>query len=295
MAPAGGAFQKSFFHQPSPGPDQAFIKTLRIMSYNVHGCKGMDRRISTERIARLIARHHPDVVALQELDMGRLRSFGIDQAQRIASQLEMSFQFHPAALHNDGQYGNAILSRYPMALIKKDVLPKLWRKALLESRGAVWVAVDFHGTKINVINTHLSLWPKEQLLQIKKILSTDWLGCPDCNGPIVLCGDLNTSPKSFVYKEICKKLKDSQLMLNGHKPAKTWSASYPIRRIDHVFVSQEFCVNSIQVSRTALDKLASDHLPIIVELGLEPMSADGIEECAISNTGIYHERNNHTT
>jgi endonuclease/exonuclease/phosphatase family metal-dependent hydrolase len=58
-------------------------------------------------------------------------------------------------------------------------------------------------------------------------------------------------------------------MLAGHKPAKTWFAGYPIRRIDHIFVTPEFCVSSIQVSHTALDRLASDHLPIIIDLCLE--------------------------
>ena len=126
--------QKYFFRSFNTNPDTTILKTLRIMSYNVHGCKGMDNRISTDRIARVIARYNPDVVALQELDAGRLRSFGIDQAQRIARRLEMSFHFHPAFHYEDEQYGNAILSRSPMALVKKDVLPKLWKNTFLEFR-----------------------------------------------------------------------------------------------------------------------------------------------------------------
>ena len=249
----------------------AISKNLRIMSYNVHGCKGMDGRISTDRIASVIARYNPDVVALQELDAGRLRSFGIDQAESIARNLGMFFQFSPASCVKNEQYGNAILSRYPMEVIKKDNLPRLWRKKFLESRGAIWVSVDHQGTKINIVNTHLSLWPKEQLLQIKTLLGSDWLHQPDYSGPIILCGDLNTSPNSHVYKEICKTFKDSQLMLSGHKPLKTWVSDFPIRRIDHIFVTPEFLLNSIKVSQTLLDRSASDHLPIIVDLFLEQM------------------------
>ena len=259
--------QKPFFR--SFKPDPAVVKTLRIMSYNVHGCKGMDSRISTDRIARVIARYNPDVVALQEIDAGRSRSFGIDQAQRIAMILEMSFHFHPAFQYKEEQYGNAILSRYPMSLVKNDVLPKLWNKAFLEFRGAIWVMVDYQGTKVNIINTHLSLWPKERLLQIKTLLDGDWLERPDRSGPVILCGDLNMVPNSPVYKEICKKFKDSQLMVAGHKPLKTWFAGLPIMRIDHIFVTPEFRVNSIQVSHTALERSASDHLPIIADLSLE--------------------------
>ena len=129
--------------------------------------------------------------------------------------------------------------------------------------------VDHQGTKINIINTHLSLWPKERLLQIKTLLDGDWLEHPECSGPVILCGDLNMVPNSPVYKEICKRFKDSQLMVAGHKPLKTWFAGLPIMRIDHIFVTPEFCVNSIQVSHTALDKSASDHLPIIADLSVE--------------------------
>lgn len=270
--------QKSFLHSFKKDPDHAITKTLRIMSYNVHGCKGTDNHISTDRIARVIARYNPDVVALQELDAGRLRSFGIDQAQMIARKLEMSFHFHPAFHYEDEQYGNAILSRSPVVLIKKDVLPKLWKNAFLEFRGAIWVMVDHHGTKINIINTHLSLWPKERFLQIKALLDGDWIEHPDCSGPVILCGDLNMVPNSPVYKEICKKFKDSQLMVAGHKPLKTWFAGYPFMRIDHIFVTPEFYVNSIQVSHTALDRSASDHLPIIADLSLGqglPISGNG--------------------
>ena len=250
-------------------PSQTISKTLRVMSYNVHGCKGMDGQISTDRIISVIARYNPDVIALQELDAGRLRSLGVDQAERIAKKLGMSFQFHAVSHKKDEQYGNAILSRYPIVLIKNDVLPKLWNKAFLEPRGAIWVTIDHQGTKINIINTHLSLWPMEQLLQIKKLLGLDWLQHPDCKGPTILCGDLNTSPKSLVYKAICKRFKDSQLMLPGRKPLKTWFAGYPIRRLDHIFVSPEFHVRSIPVSRKVLDRTASDHLPVIVDLNVE--------------------------
>ena len=107
-------------------PDQGTSsKKLTLMSYNVHGCAGMDGCISTERIARVIARYNPDIIALQELDVGRLRSGKIDQAEIIARKLEMKHHFHPAFRWKDEQYGNAILSRYPMALIKTGSLPKL--------------------------------------------------------------------------------------------------------------------------------------------------------------------------
>lgn len=260
--------QKFFFRYLKPHADPK-TKTLRIMSYNVHGCKGMDGKISTDRLARVITRYNPDVVALQELDAGRLRSSRIHQAEKIAHRLEMSFHFHPAHSVEDEHYGNAILSRFPMKIMKQDALPKLWNRKFLEPRGAIWAVIDYHGMKVNIVNTHLSVWHRERLVQMKALLNNDWLQHPDCQGPLVLCGDLNLDPKSPVYKEICTRLHDSQLMLSGHKPTQTWFTDYPFRRIDHIFVTPEFSVRSIEVSHTTLAKVASDHLPLIVELSLE--------------------------
>jgi endonuclease/exonuclease/phosphatase family metal-dependent hydrolase len=236
----------------------------------------MDGRISADRIAQVIKRCNPDVVALQELDVGRLRSSGIHQAQSIAKALEMSFHFHPSFSYKDEQYGNAILSRYPMTVIKKDALPRLWGKVfmepriVMESRGAIWVTIEMNGVKINIINTHLSIWASERVIQIKTHLSPDWLQHPDCHGPTILCGDMNMVPGSPGYKSICKRLQDSQLMLTGHTPVKTWFAGYAFRCIDHIFVTPDFSVHSIEVAHTALDRWASDHLPLIAGLGLKP-------------------------
>jgi hypothetical protein len=81
--------------------------TLRIMTYNVHSCKGMDGKLDTHRIARLIARAQPDVVALQELDAGRVRSHGMDQAQLIARHLRMA-----DVLGRPLHVGSRLLSRH---------------------------------------------------------------------------------------------------------------------------------------------------------------------------------------
>lgn len=243
------------------------FKSLRMMSYNVHGCSGMDGCISTERIARVIARYNPDIIALQELDVGRLRSGRIDQAEMIARKLEMKYHFHPVFRWKDEQYGNAILSRYPMALIESGALPKLSnKKRNYEPRGVIWVTVEFGGEKIQVFNTHLSLWPRERTLQVEALLSEQWLQHPDCQGPVVLCGDFNSLPRSEVYRKLCHRLHDSQTALPGHRPRRTWSGQYPVSRIDYVFINDNFQVYSIAVPRTDLEKIASDHLPLITEL-----------------------------
>lgn len=239
---------------------------LRFMSYNVHGCKGMDGHISTERIARVIARQNPDIIALQELDLGRLRSQGIDQAARIADYLEMTYHFHSVFRQQEGEYGNALLSRYPLTLVKMGPLPRMDGTGY-EPRGAMWVALDWKGVKINVINTHLSIWPRERMLQAEALLKKEWLAPEE--EPVILCGDFNAFPGSAVYRRISKKYKDSQTILEGHRRRGTWSGHYPVAQIDHVFLSPHFEVAAVSVPRTNLNKIASDHLPYISDLKIK--------------------------
>ncbi len=243
-----------------------FSKTLRMMTYNVHGCVGMDGKLSPERIARVIARHDLDAVALQELDVGRGRSGGIDQAEIIARKLKMSFHFHPSFILEDEKYGNAILSRFPMKAVHTGSLPRLKVQRVFEPRGALWVELDLNGTKVNLVTSHLSLWPAERLLQAEALLGSDWIGSEICQGPVIICGDFNAQPKSIVCKRIGCKLRDAQMILKAHKPHSTYFGA----RVDHVFVSPEIEVMDVFVPRTELDRVASDHLPLIVELKLTP-------------------------
>jgi endonuclease/exonuclease/phosphatase family metal-dependent hydrolase len=254
----------------APGWQQrdAAAGTLRVMTYNVHSCIGMDGKLAPERIARVIARYAPDVVALQELDVGRARTESMDQAHLIARSLEMDFHFHPAMYIEEESYGDAILSHLPMRLVKAGALPGLSDKPRLEPRGALWVAVELDGIEHHVLNTHLGLLPRERRVQAEALLGPDWLGHPDCRGPVVLCGDFNALPSSPVCRRLRTRLHDAQIELEGHRPRRTFSGRFPTARIDHVFVDPAIEVLDIEVPDTELARVASDHLPLIAELRL---------------------------
>ena len=244
--------------------------SLRVLTYNVHNCAGMDGRVSPHRIARVIAREQPDIVALQEVDIGRLRSDRQDQAAEIAHYLEMIHHFHAAIELREEQYGDAILSRLPMRLVRASLLP--YRRAWLvnEPRGALWVSVDIGaGRQVQVLNTHFGLWRREQRMQAEALLGNQWLRNPACTGPVILCGDFNSSPRSLVYQRIQECLRDTQTARAGSRPLGTFSGRFPLHRIDHVFTSEHFSVRDIRVPRTHLASVASDHLPLVVDLSLE--------------------------
>src|ERR671910_2892610 len=90
----------------------------RILTYNVHRCMGVDGRLSPARIAEVIASCNPDIVALQELDVGRVRTGGVDQAHAIAEELGMQMHFHPAFQVMEEAFGDAILTTRPSKLVK---------------------------------------------------------------------------------------------------------------------------------------------------------------------------------
>ena len=243
-------------------------KTFSVMTYNVHSCIGTDGQISPLRIAEVISLCNPDIVALQELDAGLLRTEKIDQAHLIALTLEMSFHFHPSIQVEEGGYGNAILSRSPVRLVKAGAIPTEPVNPFFERRGAVWAEVELEESKIQVVATHFGLNRRERVCQAKEITGSQWLGHPECSKPAIICGDFNALPGSAVYRQMTRDLRDAQRGVKGRLPRGTWPVHLPFMRIDHLFATPDLKVRSVSVPRTPLTRLASDHLPLVVTLEL---------------------------
>jgi endonuclease/exonuclease/phosphatase family metal-dependent hydrolase len=231
----------------------------------------MDGKVSTSRIARVIAQYDPDVVALQE-SYGEVKG---GQVEAIAKELRETYQYPADMVIEQDNYGNAILSMHPMKLIKAGDLPTLLGQAK-EIRGAIWVQVEVLGIRINLLNTHLGLFSLERQRQVEALLSDQWLnGLPENNphliqAPTLLVGDFNAVPSSAVFRTLTEKFYCAQESAQGHKSRNTFPGRYPVSRIDHVFCSREFKILKVQVPRTHLARLASDHLPLLVELSLAP-------------------------
>lgn len=241
---------------------------IRILTYNVHRCLGTDRRLDVGRVADVIAAQTPDIVALQELDVGRARTGGVDQAHEIARRLSMTFRFHPAVKVEEAFYGDAILTALPERLIKAGPLPGDPRLPRLEPRGALWVAVAIGDIELQVLNTHLGLVPREQRLQAEALAGPDWLGGPYRREPFVLVGDLNTGPSSPAHRALCEAMTDARAAVGAARETATFPSALPLLRIDHVLVSRGVGVKSVRAPRDARTRRASDHLPLVVDIEL---------------------------
>lgn len=242
------------------------------MTYNVHRCLGMDGRLDVPRIAAVIAEDEPDIVALQELDVGRARTRGVDQAHAIAELLGMRWRFNAALTVEDELYGDAILTAMPERLVKAGPLPGLPALPQLEPRGAVWAAVETGAGEVQVINTHLGLLAREQVSQVDALLGREWLGAERDLSRTILLGDFNASSGSQAYKRLIETFGDAQT-LAPLKPSPTFPAMFPMLRIDHVFVGRAIEVRRAWTSTSASAKTASDHLPLLVDFELRSSRA----------------------
>lgn len=235
----------------------------RLLTYNVHRCVGTDRKLDVARIAEVIALERPDIVCLQELDVRRVRTNGVDQASELANLLGMSSRFHPAMTIEGEEYGDAILTHLPDRLVKADGLPTVKGIRGLEPRGAIWSEIVVDGKVLNVMNTHFGLVPNEQRRQARALAGKDWLG--QCHGPTILTGDFNATSITRPYGILARHLKDAQKVLGLKPSVKTFPASFPAIRIDHFFVSPHIRIENIYTGSSPLARVASDHLPLLID------------------------------
>lgn len=246
---------------------------LRIVTYNVRRCYGLDGRYAPERIAEILAQSEAQVVALQELDVNRLRSGGVDQAEVIAAALRMNLHFHPAVRVVEELYGDAILSTLPLRLVKGGALPGTGGPLRTEPRGALWVEARVAGVPVQIINTHFGLLVRERMVQARAILGPDWLGHPECAGPTILLGDLNSRPSSHAYRLLASHLRDAQ-RADSRRPLPTFPTRWPMLRIDHVFLRGGIEVESVRTLRMGAALRASDHVPLCVDLTVPGQAAE---------------------
>jgi endonuclease/exonuclease/phosphatase family metal-dependent hydrolase len=242
----------------------------RIVTYNVRRCVGNDRRLDVARVAEVLAQLEPDVVALQELDVGRARTGHVDQANEIARRLDMACHFHAAMRVEAELYGDALLSAHPEKLIQVGPLPGHPRLPQLEPRGALWIEVDLDGGPIQVINTHLGLVPREQQAQARHLAGPAWLEHPRCRGPKILLGDFNATQTSVVYRTLTANLSAARGLAPRRTPTATFPSQLPVLRIDHLFVSREIVVRDVFAPFDPLTRVASDHLPLVMDFDVVP-------------------------
>jgi endonuclease/exonuclease/phosphatase family metal-dependent hydrolase len=185
-------FTSSCQRSGASAPQPAAPLTLRVLTYNIHHGEGRDRRFDLLRLAEVMRSVQPDLIALQEVDRGTQRAGGVDQLTELAGLLGMHAEFGKTIDHTGGEYGVAILSRWPIAGAENRLLPSTPE---YEPRTAltVRVRVDERGPWVRFTSTHLdnSRDPEEKLAQARRLNEL----LVDASGePSILAGDFNARP-----------------------------------------------------------------------------------------------------
>lgn len=235
------------------------------MTYNTRSCRGLDGRVDVDRVVRVVREFKPDLLLLQEVDVGEAGNGGVDQARVMASELGMVSHFTCAFSRESGHYGIAMLASKRLSIEREGCLPR----ARDELRAAQWAKLLVGDVEIDVLHTHLSVRTRERQLQLESLLGEEWLKSRLLHPHLIVCGDLNAMPYTPVYRTLAKVLRDVQRLCPG-RSLPTWPSWAPFARIDHVFVGHGFRVLRRQVPWTRRTAMASDHLPLVVDLWVVP-------------------------
>jgi endonuclease/exonuclease/phosphatase family metal-dependent hydrolase len=249
----------------------ADVARLRVMTYNLRSCTVASCGGEVGRVAEVILADAPDLVALQEVEVGSVRSGLRDQtaelAQRLGAELGWTSRFQPSMSYPaGGAFGNALLSRLPLREVASGLLPRLDAGLVREPRGVCWMAVEVGAVQLQVLVTHLGLSRRERLAQVDALLGPQWLGDPRCRAPRILCGDLNCRPGSPEHRRLESTLVDAALVAPPASGSATFPSVRPLVRLDHVLVSPDLRVVRTEVPRRRGLRRVSDHLPLIVDL-----------------------------
>ena len=239
-------------------PKQRTAKTFRVMTYNIHHGAGVDGKIDFQRIAELIKREQADIVALQEVDKGVERTARRDCPAELAALTGMSCVFSNNFHFQGGEYGNAVLTRFP---IKRWTNQHYRMLRPGEQRGLLQVVLDVHGRQLVFLDTHIDYRADdtERLMNAAEILEA----IQAYRGrPMILCGDLNDTPGSRTCQKIGQQFTDTWTAA-GAGDGLTIPAEKPRTRIDYIWLRKDSAIDAVRA--WVPESRASDHLPVVAE------------------------------
>lgn len=214
---------------------------MRVATYNVRHCEGLDGRVDVERVAAVVRALEAEIVALQELDSGMERTGGVDQPAELARLTGLSVAFHPTRRIGGGLFGIAVASRVPLTT-RFEFLP---RPPGREPRGLI---VAEH-PRVTVLATHLSTHAAARPAQLARVAEV----ARGVAGPVVLLGDLNEGPGGLGSLEAAGLRAPPRTLRTLHRT---------LRHIDHVLAGGGAEV----VALLTVDSDASDHRPVVAEV-----------------------------
>jgi endonuclease/exonuclease/phosphatase family metal-dependent hydrolase len=230
---------------------------VRIATYNIHRCRGMDRRTMPSRIADVIREMEADVVALQEV-IGAGPS-GAGQAEEIGAALGMGWVMHSVRQLRNHHFGNVVLSRYPV--VHHGHYELTWRTC--EERACHRVDLDLgNDAVLHVYNVHLGTAVLERRYQAARLAA--FVHDHRIRGPKVILGDFNEWMKGLATKTLSALFKSIDIAQHLRRK-RTYPGLFPLLHLDHIYYEGDVTVRRIELVRTRKALMASDHLPLVAD------------------------------
>ncbi|MBK0398308.1 endonuclease/exonuclease/phosphatase family protein [Limibaculum sp. M0105] len=229
---------------------------LRVATYNIRKCVGLDWVRRPERILSVIGELRADVVALQEAD----RRFGGRPATLPMDLLIQRTGLKAVTLgdgtRSSGHHGNAILVREDAVIHRVTPLDL----PSLEPRGALIADLSIDGAMLRVAGVHLGLRATDRARQARALVRA----LEDARDPLptIVLGDVNEwTPLGAAGAEMCKAFQPS-------RPLASFHTSVPVAPLDRIFVGPGVSLGAVRVHRSITARRASDHLPLYAEVSL---------------------------
>jgi endonuclease/exonuclease/phosphatase family metal-dependent hydrolase len=236
---------------------------LRIATYNIHRCRGLDRRTMPSRIAEVLREIEADVVALQEV-IGAGPA-GAGQAEEIGAAVGMGWVMTTVRHLRNHLFGNVVLSRFP--IVHHSHYDLSWRTC--EPRACQRADLDLgQGRTLHVYNVHLGTAVLERRYQAPRLAS--FVHDHRVTGPKIILGDFNEWMRGLATKTL-SSLFDS-VDIHAHlQRRRTYPGIFPLLHLDHIYYEGHVEIRGVELPRTRKALMASDHLPLVanVRLGFE--------------------------
>jgi endonuclease/exonuclease/phosphatase family metal-dependent hydrolase len=245
---------------------QAARQRLRVATYNIHKCRGLDRRVRPQRIVDVLRELDADVIALQEVlhlpDRGR--SAGDDHAGFIAAALGMRLAFGETRKHRGCAYGNALLTRFPLRVASHHDLSAHGR----EPRGCLHAELELpRGSSLHVFNLHLGTAFLERRRQARRLIGAEILTPAPQRGPRIVVGDFNEWTQGLTTQLLRERFSSADVRAHLNR-SRTYPGVLPFFHLDHFYFDVELRLERLVLHKNRRSLIASDHLPLLAEFSL---------------------------
>jgi endonuclease/exonuclease/phosphatase family metal-dependent hydrolase len=239
------------------------LEGIRVVTYNIHKCRGLDQRRSPQRIARVLAEVDADLIALQEVVNDSSGKLEREQARYLASSLGLQhYCFEQARPLRGSPYGNAVLSRYPIWASYNHNIS--WKRQ--EPRACLRVDLAINGRlALHVFNVHLGTSPWERKAQAQMLVSSEILSNPQLTQPRIMLGDFNEWMLGSPSRLLANHLVSADLRIHLQR-SRTYPGLFPFVHLDHIYFDETLHLECLSLHKSRTAMMASDHLPLVANL-----------------------------